>query len=104
MPLWKKLLRLGLILAVLIAIPILVVGNIAASSERSHVRARYELTRQWLHDSDSELEGISVNLSRLSTSVPAVENEARKQLRLVKEGETLVLLDFGEGAGAPMQN
>lgn len=89
-------LRLIVVAAALAAVPALVFSNLVLGGEIGHVRARYERTRANIDGLNMRLQDVEANLRRLSSSVPAVEQEVRRQFRLVKPGESLVLLEYAD--------
>lgn len=88
------ILRLCLLCFVLAFIPVLVVANLVSGQEMERAQVRYELTAKELVQSTATLTKIENRLTRLINSVEAVEEEARRELRMVRPGEKFLLLDY----------
>ncbi|MBI1292842.1 hypothetical protein GC173_16640 [bacterium] len=85
--------RVVLLVAFLLAFPALVLSNLASRSEVVGARRLYDRTRADLAQTDGRLGAAEDRLKNLTTSVQAVEQEARERFRLVRPGETLVLIE-----------
>jgi cell division protein FtsB len=85
--------RLVLLCALLLALPALILSNLVSRTEIDGAEALYERTRRDLESTDARLRDAEARLTRLTTSVNAVEQEARERFRLIRPGETLVLIE-----------
>jgi len=91
------ILRLCLLCLVLGFMPILFVANLVSGQEMERAEVRYDLTAKELVQSTSALSIIEKRLTRLTNSLEAVEEEARRELRMVRPGEKFLLLDYEKG-------
>jgi cell division protein FtsB len=89
----KNIPRLILLLALLLAIPMMMEMNRVLSVEAQRAREKYENQVQSLRKVTQSLEAAEHRLHRMTSSVSAVEMEVRSSLRLVKPGERLVLVE-----------
>lgn len=85
--------RVVLLLAFATVIPGLLLSNLVNQGELSHHRDLYDRTRADLEAANARLRQAEERLTRLTTSVHAVELEARERFRLVQPGETLILIE-----------
>ncbi len=70
----------------------LAVSTLVIGEETTRARARYDQTAESIRRTNARLEGIEGKLRQLTGSVVAVEEEVREQLRMVKPGESLILI------------
>ena len=85
--------RLVLLCALLFALPALILSNLVSRTEIDGAQALYSRTRRDLELTDQRLREAEARLTRLTTSVNAVEQAARERFRLIRPGETLVLIE-----------
>ena len=85
--------RLILLLALVLAIPVILEMNRVLSVEAQRARDKYENQVQSLRKVTETMEAAEHRLHRMTSSVSAVEMEVRSSLRLVKPGERLVLVE-----------
>ncbi len=100
MQLLKIATRITLLIAVAMGACGLVVGNASLREDREVARARYARAATDLGRVTGELNATENRLRKLTTSLHAVEWEAREELQMVKPGERLVLLQFENPAPA----
>lgn len=86
--------RLLLVTLALGAFPFLALANLATRDEVARARARYEVAAKDVRRANKELEETEERLRRLTSSVHAVEIEARRQLRLAKSNEKFILIQY----------
>jgi cell division protein FtsB len=89
----KSVVRLLLIIIVLLFLPLLIHENLVARENVDRARAEYERTATRLKTTTADLQRIERRLTRLTTSLGAVEDEVREQHRMIRPGETLVLIN-----------
>ena len=92
MKFFRLSIHLTMILAVLAFIPALALSAIWVKGERVRARARYEHTASDFRQSTRSVQQVEGKLRALTQNVGAVEEEVREQLRMVKPGESLVLI------------
>ncbi|CAN5469895.1 hypothetical protein BH09SUM1_BH09SUM1_28170 [soil metagenome] len=85
--------RLILLVVILAAIPLLAISNVLLRDEARRAKSIYQTTAAGVQKSGKDLADVEASLTRMTTSVSAVETEARRQLRMVKPGETFVLVE-----------
>lgn len=93
------ILRLTIILAVLAAIPALIYSNLSLAFEENTARERYSRTQKHLGNANDQLKAVETRLVGLTTTVEAVERAGRGEFKMIRPGETLVLLRFEGGNG-----
>ncbi len=89
----RFILRLFLFLAMLASIPAFVFFNVLLERENQKSRGRYTTTREELAVVTGRMQRVEHRLAELRESVEAVEQEARTQFHMVKDRETLVLIE-----------
>mgnify|MGYP006311507297 FL=1 len=89
----KTIFRWLAFLLVLAALPYLVYENLLSEKEAHQAERNYERTARQLELTTQNLREVEHRLTRLTTSVEAVEDEAREQHRMIKPGETLLLVE-----------
>lgn len=90
MKLWFRLLVLLIILAFF---PLLLVQQREGHEELARAQADFDRAQAHYLAADEEMETAEQRLLRLTTSVAAVEDEVREQHRMIRPGETLVLIE-----------
>lgn len=85
-----------LLAAVVLALPGLFLANMMMTDEVAVARENYDLQVESLRKTTASLEASEHRLDRLTSSMTAVEQEVRSNLRLIKPGERLVLVEFEE--------
>lgn len=88
----RLLFRLATIAAIVLLAGAVAWSGVELLQERGKARQGYEQTRQELQNVSERLSQTETRLRRLTTSVEAVELEARYQLRMIKPGERLVIV------------
>lgn len=97
-PSWiRHLPRVILLLALAAAVPALVSSNLAMREEVRRSRANYKTQLETLGGVTEALGGAEHRLERMTSSLSAVEKEARAQFRLIRPGERLLLLEYEDG-------
>ncbi|MCC5874665.1 MAG: hypothetical protein JJU11_00465 [Candidatus Sumerlaeia bacterium] len=95
---WLRYLpRLILLAAVLLAMPGVFLANMMLVDEVDVARENYTTQVDSLRQTTISLEASEHRLNRLTSSMSAVEQEVRSNLRLIKPGERLVLVEFETG-------
>ena len=92
MRLFRLSIKILLVLVVAGSIPVLAVSTLVIGEETTRAKARYDQTAESIRRTNARLEGIEGKLRQLTGSVVAVEEEVREQLRMVKPGESLILI------------
>jgi cell division protein FtsB len=89
----RALVRLLFVVALSLALPALAVSVIESWSGAGRAGADYRRARAELDRGESELRAVEERLRLLTSNVAAVEDEARRQLRLIRPGEEFFLLE-----------
>lgn len=85
--------RIALLFCLIAMIPAMILGIGFLRGEEAEAKALYEYEVSRLNEITTEMERAETRLRQLTGSVEAVEKEARTQLRLVRPGERLVLIE-----------
>lgn len=88
----RTALRLLVLFTALATLPVLGWTALALQEEGARAQERYHAMAAQLDETTRDLRAVEGRLTRLSTSVAAVEEEARIQMRMVRPGERLVLI------------
>lgn len=89
--------RIILLGALAAAVPALIYANLVMGEEVLRSQGKYQEQVGALGQVTDSLEGAEHRLDRMTSSMSAVEKEARAQLRLIRPGERLLLLDHEDG-------
>ena len=88
----RLLFRFATLASIVLMAAAVVWSGLEPLGERALARESHDLSRQELEVVSERLSRTETRLQRLTTSIEAVEFEARYQLRMVKPGERLVIV------------
>lgn len=94
----KLVLRFLVLTALIASLPTLLYLGVGSGSHVLEAEREYSMARADLKSATREMEKAEGQLQELTTDVHAVEDEVRRQMRMVRPGETLVLVDYGSPA------
>ena len=97
----KIFLPLTLLVASLLVVPALLMSCLMHRHEIERAAARHEVARRALVDVTVRMQRTEGVLVRMTTSPKAVEDEALAQMRMVRPGEKLVLIEQLDPRAAP---
>lgn len=89
-----RLFRLLITLLILAAVPGVFMLALEQQREVSKARSEYYRAMADLQSTTKQLERVETQLRLLTTEVSAVQDEARRQFRLVKPGEQLIMIGY----------
>lgn len=89
--------RVILMAVVVLALPALVLSNRMMATEVEVARENYRIQVESLNQTTASLQATEHRLHRLTSSMSAVEQEVRSHLRLIRPGETLMLIEVEDG-------
>lgn len=77
-----------------LTVPAYLISAYDSRREVSAAHEEYQAAREELQRTERSLEEVEEKLLRLSTDLDAVEDEIRKQLRMIHPGEELILIEY----------
>jgi cell division protein FtsB len=93
----RLVLRLLFVVALSLALPSLVVSIMETVVVAKQAESDYERALTEFRESEARLRAVEERLVLLSSNVSAVEDEVRRQLRMIRPGEELYLIERSEG-------
>lgn len=93
----KIILPITMLLAAALVAPALYLGSLLQHQEIERAAERHAVARRGLEDVTSRVRETEVMLLRVTTSPMAVEDEVLARMRMVRPGETLVLIEQTPG-------
>ncbi len=71
-----------------------IVSTLDSRREVAKARSQYEQAHSSVEKTEESLREVEQRLLRLSTDIDAVEDEVRRQLRMIRPGEELILIEY----------